>query len=51
VGYVLLQQPLGSQRHAGLPTEIADLKGRMIAVHALEVSKSCGTQTATTVAN
>ncbi len=47
VGYVLLQQPLGSQRHYQIPAEIADLKGRMNAVHELEVSKNCGTQTAT----
>jgi hypothetical protein len=41
VGYALLQQPLGSQRHQQIPAEIADLKGRLVAVHALQSSKNC----------
>jgi starvation-inducible outer membrane lipoprotein len=42
VGYVLLQSPLGSQAHAAIPAEIADLKGRLAAVQQLETSKNCG---------
>ena len=51
LGYVLLQQPLGSQRHYLIPAEISDLKGRMIAVRQLETSKDCGGVQAKTVSN
>lgn len=52
LGYVLLQQPLGSQRHAQIPAEIADLKGRLVAVHQLQASKDCsGGVGATTASN
>jgi len=42
IGYVLFQQPLGQQRHPAIPAEIADLKGRLAALHTLQTSKSCG---------
>lgn len=42
IGYALLQQPLGQQRHAAIPAEIADLKGRLAALQTLQVSKNCG---------
>ena len=42
IGYVLLQSPLGSQIHAGLPADIAEIKGRLVAVQQLEKSKNCG---------
>jgi hypothetical protein len=41
IGYALFQQPVGSQRHEKIPAEIADLKGRLVAVHALQSSKNC----------
>jgi hypothetical protein len=46
IGYVLFQQPLGQQRHPAIPAEIADLKGRLAALHTLQTSKSCGQQQA-----
>jgi hypothetical protein len=49
IGYVLLQQPLGQQRHPAIPAEIADLKGRLAALHTLQTSKSCGQQQASII--
>lgn len=46
IGYVLLQQPLGQQRHAAIPAEIADLKGRLAAMQTLSATKNCGQRTA-----
>ena len=46
LGYVLLQQPLGQQRHPAIPAEIADLKGRLAAMQTLEASKNCTTKQA-----
>jgi hypothetical protein len=46
IGYVLLQQPLGQQRHPAIPEEIAEVKGRLAALHTLQTSKSCGQQQA-----
>jgi starvation-inducible outer membrane lipoprotein len=40
VGWMLLT-PVGSMTHEGTPKQIADLKGRIAAVHALETAKSC----------
>ncbi|MGD0192864.1 MAG: hypothetical protein ABSD74_19175 [Rhizomicrobium sp.] len=42
IGYIVLQQPLGSERRGSVPAEIADIKGRLVAVHELETSKNCG---------
>jgi hypothetical protein len=44
IGYVILQQPLGSERRGSVPAEIADIKGRLVAVHELETTKNCGQQ-------
>jgi hypothetical protein len=44
IGYVILQQPLGSERRSSVPGEIAELKGRIEAVRELQSSKTCGQQ-------
>ena len=44
IGYIILQHPLGSERRGSVPGEIADIKGRLVAVHELETSKNCGQQ-------
>lgn len=46
IGYIVLQQPLGQQRHAAIPAEIADLKGRLAALQVLKSSKNCDQQQA-----
>ena len=46
LGYIILQQPLGQQRHPAIPGEIADLKGRLAALQSLETSKNCTTKQA-----
>lgn len=46
IGYVVLQQPLGQESHAGVPAQIADLKGKIAAVQSLQASKSCNQQNA-----
>ena len=46
IGYVVLQQPLGSERRSSIPDEIADIKGHLVAVSSLETSKNCGQQQA-----
>lgn len=51
IGYALFQAPLGSQRHAAIPAEIADLKGWLAAVQQLETTKNCGARPATVASN
>jgi len=46
IGFVLLQAPLGQQRHPKIPEEISELKGQLVAVQSLEQSKNCGAQQA-----
>jgi len=46
IGYAIFQEPLGSQRHPAIPAEIADLKGKLVAVQSLQTSKNCGQQQA-----
>ncbi len=41
IGYALLQEPLGSQRHAQIPALIAEVKGRLTAIKQVETSKNC----------
>ena len=41
IGYIILHEPLGQERHAAIPAEIADLKGRLAAVQTLQSSKNC----------
>lgn len=41
IGYVVLQQPVGSERNSAVPAEISELKGRLAAVQSLQNSKSC----------
>jgi len=41
VGLVTLGTPIGSMTHSYTPGQIADLKGRLAAVHSLESTKSC----------
>lgn len=50
IGYVILQQPVGSESHSTIPAEIADLKGKLTAVKSLEGSKNCGQQQASLTA-
>ena len=40
VGWLLLT-PVGSMTHEYTPGQVADLKGRLAAVHALETEKNC----------
>lgn len=48
VGLALLGTPIGSMTHAYTPDQIADLKGRLAAVQALQTSDHCDQRVAAT---